>query len=166
MPNGRPGDHPYTDIVIHGHTMFSSKVTEIVEAVDDVGPRSAKQEVRTLLWITPKNSSDEEVKRLEEALERIRQHVKDGDNYDYESPLEACLADEEAVYDQPLRELIRETHEVVSEAADDRGWVGPTLNTYLWVVGWQTDDSERMRTNMDSRQDDPLKSSLEFVLWE
>lgn len=166
MANGRPGDHPYTDIVIHGYTKFSSKVTEIVEAVDDKGPHSAKQEVRTLLWITPRNPSDEEVKRLEEALEKIQQHVTDGENYDYESPLEACLAEEEAVYDPALRELIRDTHEVVSEAADDRGWIGPTLNTYLWVAGWETDNPERMRTDLESLQEDPLKSSLEFVLWE
>lgn len=166
MPNGRPGDHPYTDIVTHGSTMFSSKVTELVKAVDDVGPRSAKQEVRTLLWITPRDPSGEEVKLLEEALEKIWQHVMDGDNYDHESPLEACLAGEEAVYDQTLRELIRDTHEVVSEKADEKGWVGPTLNTYLWVVGWETDNPERMRTNLESLQEDSLKSSLEFVLWE
>lgn len=166
MPNGRPGDHPYTDIVVHGNTVYSAEVTELVEAMDEEAPDSARQEVRTLLWIAGRDPPSVEVWYLKEALVRIRRHVDDGDEYEHESPLEACLADDGAVYTRSVRESARETDAVVNEKAEERGWVGPTLGTYLWVVGWETDDPARLRRQLEELQCDPLRSSLEYVLWE
>jgi hypothetical protein len=30
MPNGKPGDHPLTDIVVHGLSVFSPEIDELV----------------------------------------------------------------------------------------------------------------------------------------
>ena len=33
MPNGRPGDHPVTDIVVHGFDKFSPRVDDLVREI-------------------------------------------------------------------------------------------------------------------------------------
>jgi hypothetical protein len=36
MPNGRPGDHPYTDIVHHGEGVYSDAVDDLVQKVAEL----------------------------------------------------------------------------------------------------------------------------------
>ncbi len=53
MPNGKPGDHPYTDIVTHGLEVFTEEVDALVRELarhprlDDVD-----RELRELLYAT------------------------------------------------------------------------------------------------------------------
>jgi len=42
MPNGKPGDHPLTDIVVHNHEVFGSPVDDLVRELDAGG-----------LWASP-----------------------------------------------------------------------------------------------------------------
>lgn len=37
MPNGKPGDHPLTDILVHGFTVFGSELDGLVREIDDLG---------------------------------------------------------------------------------------------------------------------------------
>ncbi|MGH9249419.1 MAG: hypothetical protein ACRD0W_07895 [Acidimicrobiales bacterium] len=42
MPNGKPGDHPLTDIVVHNQMVFGAPVDDLVRELDDQG-----------LWASP-----------------------------------------------------------------------------------------------------------------
>jgi hypothetical protein len=37
MPNGKPGDHPLTDIVVHGMTVFGDPVDGLIRDAHDAG---------------------------------------------------------------------------------------------------------------------------------
>ena len=36
MPNGAPGDSPYTDIVVHKRAVFSAKADDLVREIDKI----------------------------------------------------------------------------------------------------------------------------------
>jgi hypothetical protein len=40
MPNGKPGDHPYTDIVVHGKSRFNPETIELAKELHDLNPDS------------------------------------------------------------------------------------------------------------------------------
>ncbi|MFC4405402.1 hypothetical protein [Haloarchaeobius iranensis] len=37
MPNGKPGDSPYTDIVTHGRDVYSTEVDDLIRDLDSLG---------------------------------------------------------------------------------------------------------------------------------
>jgi len=37
MPNGRPGDHPLTDILVHGFTVFGPELDDLIREIDELG---------------------------------------------------------------------------------------------------------------------------------
>jgi len=41
MPNGKPGDHPVTDVLIHGNEAISPRVSELIAEIARVGGRDA-----------------------------------------------------------------------------------------------------------------------------
>ena len=47
MPNGKPGDHPYTDVVLHGMTVFGPVIDGLIRRVAETG--GADEEVWLLL---------------------------------------------------------------------------------------------------------------------
>jgi S-adenosylmethionine hydrolase len=72
MPNGKPGDHPFTDIVIHGRDVYSPRaanlVREIVKLCDDKGRR----ELADLLFFEYDELANPDVKKLEAVLTEMR----------------------------------------------------------------------------------------------
>ena len=36
MANGKPGDHPYTDIVVHGRRVYSELADDLVRRIADL----------------------------------------------------------------------------------------------------------------------------------
>jgi len=51
MPNGKPGDHPLTDILVHGASIFSPEIDSLVRelaAMPDFD--QVRERVATLLW--------------------------------------------------------------------------------------------------------------------
>lgn len=38
MPNGRPGDHPLTDLLKHGHHPFPAEVEELILELQQLNP--------------------------------------------------------------------------------------------------------------------------------
>lgn len=66
MPNGRPGDHPVTDILVHGMSVFSPEVDELVRRLARLVPR---QRLGELVPLGPV-SLPELRARLEAELER------------------------------------------------------------------------------------------------
>jgi hypothetical protein len=47
MPNGKPGDNPYTDVVLHGMTVFGPVIDGLIRRVAETG--GADQVVLRLL---------------------------------------------------------------------------------------------------------------------
>ena len=37
MPNGKPGDHPLTDIVVHKRRRFSREIDSLIEKIVELG---------------------------------------------------------------------------------------------------------------------------------
>ncbi|WP_256298279.1 hypothetical protein [Haloarchaeobius salinus] len=37
MPNGKPGDSPYTDVVTHGRDVYSPEVDDLIRELDSMG---------------------------------------------------------------------------------------------------------------------------------
>jgi hypothetical protein len=50
MPNGKPGDHPYTDIIVHGADSFGTEITALVKEIHALpGFDAYRNEVQNLL---------------------------------------------------------------------------------------------------------------------
>jgi hypothetical protein len=47
MPNGKPGDHAYTDVAIHGMSVFGSVIDGLIRRIDETG--GLDEELWTLL---------------------------------------------------------------------------------------------------------------------
>jgi hypothetical protein len=51
MPNGNPGDHPYTDIVIHGMEVFGDEIDDLVREIDRLaGSEAVLERTAKILW--------------------------------------------------------------------------------------------------------------------
>jgi hypothetical protein len=69
--NGKPGDHPVTDICVHGYAVFSPKADELVRELMRLG---GPQAVYGLLddWFSPPSVPDLE-RQLEAACNQLRE---------------------------------------------------------------------------------------------
>ena len=70
MPNGKPGDHPYTDIVIHGWDVFGPPMDELIRRVAATGgcPKPLRQR---LFEHEPQFGKGKDLPALEEALRAL-----------------------------------------------------------------------------------------------
>jgi hypothetical protein len=77
MPNGRPGDHPYTDIVVHGGNIFGQEIDDLVRSMS-THPQFAtiRNRVVELLWSCPNwTSTAEERAELLSSLSQLREEL-------------------------------------------------------------------------------------------
>ena len=51
MPNGKPGDHPLTDVLVHGADVFSPEVDRLIREIARIG--GEKELDRLVDWLTP-----------------------------------------------------------------------------------------------------------------
>ena len=76
MPNGKPGDHPYTDIVHHGRDVYSKRaaalVREIAALIDDKG----QNQLADLLFHEYNEYDKPDVAKLERVLTSMRDEAK------------------------------------------------------------------------------------------
>ena len=69
MPNGKPGDHPVTDICIHGIRQFSRKVDELIRQVVSLG---WGKRIERLVWDNDRMSGKKtDLKGMRAELERV-----------------------------------------------------------------------------------------------
>ena len=73
MPNGKPGDHPYTDIVVHGSSSeFGEDISDFVRALAKrPGFATIREDVSTVLEQYSWGRQEEEPQRLAEVKQRI-----------------------------------------------------------------------------------------------
>lgn len=69
MPNGKPGDHPVTDICVHGIRQFSRKVDALIREVVRRGGSSC---IERLVWDNDRMSGKKpDIKGMQAELERV-----------------------------------------------------------------------------------------------
>lgn len=66
MPDGKPGDHPITDIVVHNMRVFSKKADRLIREICSLGGRDKMERIVDLLH--PPRTRE---------LERILQELRD-----------------------------------------------------------------------------------------
>ena len=78
MPNGKPGDHPITDIIIHKKSVYSKKIDKLIRDIVEFGGRS---EIEEILITRYNNLDNPNLRELEWVLTRILNRLKgDEDN--------------------------------------------------------------------------------------
>ena len=76
MPNGKPGDHPYTDIVVYGHDVYSPRAAGLVREIARLGDEKTRRELSDLLWHEYNESQKPDVEKLERVLTEWRDRLR------------------------------------------------------------------------------------------
>jgi hypothetical protein len=69
MPNGKPGDHPITDILVHHRHVYSETADALVREIASLG---GKDEIADMLLSEYNEYSKPDVTKLERVLTEIR----------------------------------------------------------------------------------------------
>jgi hypothetical protein len=75
MPNGRPGDHPYTDIVVHGRRVYSPAIDDLVREVDVLSDERGRNDLAALLMHEYNEHSHPDLSKLLELLTAKRDRL-------------------------------------------------------------------------------------------
>jgi hypothetical protein len=74
MPNGKPGDHPYTDIMVHGRRVYSKAIDRLVREVAELSDERSRRELGDILLFEYNEFSKPDLAKLERVLsERLDQ---------------------------------------------------------------------------------------------
>jgi hypothetical protein len=69
MPNGKPGDHPLTDILVHGRRVYSEAADALVREIASLG---GARRIADLLFFEFNDRQNPDVRRLERVLAEVR----------------------------------------------------------------------------------------------
>jgi hypothetical protein len=69
MPNGKPGDHPITDILVHHRRVYSETADALVREIAALG---GENEIAEMLYAEYNEYSRPDVPKLERVLTEIR----------------------------------------------------------------------------------------------
>jgi hypothetical protein len=72
MPNGKPGDHPYTDIVTHGRDVYSARAANLVREIAKLSDEKTRRKLADLLLFEYNEFNRPDVSKLESVLTEIR----------------------------------------------------------------------------------------------
>lgn len=75
MPNGKPGDHPYTDIVVHGLDVYSPAVANLIREIDRLASEKERKELSAFLYAEFNVMSNPDVAKLERMLTKRRDEL-------------------------------------------------------------------------------------------
>jgi hypothetical protein len=76
MPNGKIGDHPYTDIMIHGRAVYSATADALVREIAALADDRTRRELADRLYIEFNEYSNPDVNKLERELTEMRDRLK------------------------------------------------------------------------------------------
>ena len=68
MPNGKPGDHPITDITVHKARVYSELADTLIGKIIGLG---GEREIENLLLVDYSPYASPDVRRLEQILNEI-----------------------------------------------------------------------------------------------
>ena len=72
MPNGKPGDHPYTDVVIHGRDVYSPRAANLIREIAKLSDDKARLRLADMLFAEYNEFNHPDVRKLETLLTDIR----------------------------------------------------------------------------------------------
>jgi hypothetical protein len=75
MPNGKIGDHPYTDIMIHDREIYSSQARALVREIASLGDDQIRRELADMLMRDFNEFANPDVSKLERVLSSIRDRL-------------------------------------------------------------------------------------------
>ena len=75
MPNGKPGDHPFTDIVVHGRDVYSPQVAKLVREISKLASDKERRELSEVLFTKYNEYYDPDVEELEQVLTNMRDRL-------------------------------------------------------------------------------------------
>jgi len=73
MPNGKPGDHPYTDVVTHGRDVYSHRVANLIREIAKLSDEKTRRELADLLYSEYNEFDGPDVRKLETVLAEMRE---------------------------------------------------------------------------------------------
>ena len=73
MPNGKPGDHPLTDIVVHRRRVYSQTADALVIEIVELG---GQREIADMLLSEYNNFGRPDIEKLERVLAGIRDRLR------------------------------------------------------------------------------------------
>ena len=76
MPNGKPGDHPYTDIVTHGRNVYSPKAASLVREIACLADEKTRRALGDMLFFEYNETTKPDVPKLERVLTEMRDKLK------------------------------------------------------------------------------------------
>jgi len=76
MPNGKPGDHPYTDIMIHGRDVYSKRAAALVREIASLVDEKTRRQLADLLYSEYNEFLKPDVAKLERVLTEMRDDAK------------------------------------------------------------------------------------------
>jgi hypothetical protein len=72
MPNGKIGDHPYTDILLHGRDIYSPRAAALVREIASLADEKGRRELADLLMREYNDLFNPDVSKLELYLTELR----------------------------------------------------------------------------------------------
>lgn len=80
MPNGKPGDHPYTDIVTHGRDVYSPRAAKLVREIAELSDEDTRYRLADLLLSEYNEFHNPDIAKLETVLtemhDKALQHAR------------------------------------------------------------------------------------------
>ena len=71
MPNGKIGDHPLTDILVHGLVVYSERATQLVRKVVALADSETERKLAERLLFEYNDHANPDVAKLETELEAL-----------------------------------------------------------------------------------------------
>jgi hypothetical protein len=76
MPNGKPGDHPYTDIVVHGLRVYSATADALVREIATLADEDTRRQLAARLFQRYNEHERPDVRALERELTQLRDRLR------------------------------------------------------------------------------------------
>jgi hypothetical protein len=76
MPNGKPGDHPLTDILIHDRNIYSPLARDLVREIATLADEKTRRELGELLYTKYNEYNKPDIVKLEAYLTGLRDNLK------------------------------------------------------------------------------------------
>lgn len=76
MPNGKVGDHPFTDITIHGRVVYSERATQLIRQILSLADDATKRQLGSKLLLEYNDHYHPDVEKLEAELSKMYQLLR------------------------------------------------------------------------------------------
>jgi hypothetical protein len=87
MPNGKPGDHPWTDVTVHRRRVYSERADSLIREIAELAGDVERQRIADMLLSEYNEFSNPDVKKLEHTLTDVRERLRrDADERGWEVP--------------------------------------------------------------------------------